>query len=128
MPQRPVEAIIALSIVFVAAEIVQGYRGRVGITARAPWVVAFTFGLLHGLGFAGGLSDVGLPAGHIPTALLFFSVGVETGHLLFVAVVLSFLALGRRVGVAVPRWAELGPPYAIGSVAMFWVMQRTVAL
>jgi hydrogenase/urease accessory protein HupE len=127
VPQRPVEAFIALSIVFVAAEIVHLRAGREGVTARAPWVVALTFGLLHGLGFAGGLSEVGLPAGHIPTALLFFSVGVETGHLLFVAAVLSLIALGRRIGVALPRWAELVPPYAIGSVAMFWVIQRVAA-
>ena len=73
VPQPPVEAVIALSIVFVAAEIVRMHRGVEGITARAPWIVAFTFGLMHGLGFAGGLSEAGLPAGHIPTALLFFS-------------------------------------------------------
>jgi hydrogenase/urease accessory protein HupE len=127
VPQRPVEAIIALSIVFVALEIVHLHAGREGVTARAPWVVAFTFGLLHGLGFAGGLSEVGLPAGHIPTALLFFSVGVETGHLLFVAAVLSLLALWCRVGFCLPRWAELVPPYAIGSVAMFWLLQRITA-
>src|SRR6185503_14263888 len=77
VPQRPVEAVIALSIVFVAAEIVHGRQGREGVTARAPWVVALTFGLLHGLGFAGALSEVGLPQGYIPLALLFFSVGVE---------------------------------------------------
>jgi len=124
VPQRPVEAAIALSIVFVAAEIVQGYRGRVGIAVRAPWVVAFSFGLLHGLGFAGGLSDAGLPAGHIPTALLFFSGGVETGHLLFVATVLGVIAVGRRIRFPLPQWVELVPPYAIGSVAMFWVIQR----
>jgi hydrogenase/urease accessory protein HupE len=127
VPQHPVEAVIALSIVCVAVEMVHLRTGREGMTARAPWVVALTFGLLHGLGFAGGLSEVGLPAGHIPTALLFFSVGVETGHLLFVVTVLSLMALGRRVGVSLPRWAELVPPYAIGSVAMFWVMQRVAA-
>jgi hypothetical protein len=127
VPAAPVEAIIALSIVFVAVEIIHLHAGREGVTARAPWIVALTFGLLHGLGFAGGLSAVGLPAGHIPTALLFFSVGVEIGHLLFVATVLSLMALGRRVGVSLPRWAELVPPYAIGSVAMFWVMQRVAA-
>jgi hydrogenase/urease accessory protein HupE len=127
VPQRPVEAVIALSIVFVAVEIVHLRAGRKGVTARAPWVVALMFGLLHGLGFAGGLSEVGLPAGHIPTALLFFSVGVETGHLLFVSAVLSLMALGRRVSVSLPRWAELVPPYAIGSVAMFWVIQRVAA-
>jgi hypothetical protein len=127
VPQRPVEAVIALSIVFVAAEIAQGYRGRVGIAARAPWVVAFSFGLLHGLGFAGGLSDAGLPPGHIPLALLFFSGGVETGHLLFVATVLGVMTVVRRTRIPFPHWAELVPPYAIGSVAMFWVIQRIAA-
>ena len=127
IPQRPVEAVIALSIVFVAGEILSGYRGRTGITANSPWIVAFTFGLLHGLGFAGGLSEVGLPPGHIPTALLFFSAGVETGHLLFVAAVLGLFALGKRIWGSAPRWAELAPTYAIGGVAMFWVIQRVAA-
>lgn len=127
VPQRPVEAVIALSIVFVAAEIVRMHRGLAGITARAPWLVAFTFGLMHGFGFAGGLSDAGLPQAHIPVALLFFSGGVEVGHLLFVATVLSVMAVGRRMRVPLPRWAELVPPYAIGAVAMFWVLQRVAA-
>ena len=89
--------------------------------------MAFTFGLMHGLGFAGGLSEAGLPAGHIPTALLFFSIGVETGHFLFIGVVLSLIALVRRMRIPFPRWAELVPPYAIGSVAMFWVIQRVLS-
>lgn len=127
VPQPPVEAVIALSIVFVAAEIVRIDRGREGITARAPWIVAFTFGLMHGLGFAGGLSEVGLPVGHIPTALMFFSVGVEVGHFLFIGVVLSLIALVRRVRISFPRWTELVPPYAIGTIAMFWVIQRTLS-
>lgn len=127
LPQQPVEAIIALSIVFVAAEIVHMRRGNQGITARAPWVVAFTFGLMHGLGFAGGLSDAGLPANHIPAALLFFSIGVEAGHFLFIGAVLSLMALLRRIRVPFPRWADLVPPYAIGSIAMFWVIQRIAA-
>jgi hydrogenase/urease accessory protein HupE len=124
VPQRPVEAVIALSIVFVAAEIVRIHRGLESITSRAPWLVAFTFGLMHGLGFAGGLSEAGLPAGHVPTALLFFSAGVEAGHFLFIGVVLAFIAVIRRIRIPFPRWAELVPPYAIGSVAMFWVVQR----
>jgi hypothetical protein len=127
IPPLPVEAVIALSIVFVAAENVRQRRGIEGITARAPWVVAFSFGLMHGLGFAGGLSEAGLPAGHIPSALLFFSLGVETGHFLFIGVVLAFIALIRRIRIPIPRWAELIPPYAIGSVAMFWVIQRIAA-
>ena len=125
--KAPVEAVIALSIVFVACEIVHGYQGRSGLTERWPWIVALTFGLLHGLGFAGALSEVGLPAGQIPLALLFFSVGVEAGQLLFIAAVLASVALVRRIRVAFPRWTELAPPYAIGTVAMFWVIQRLAA-
>jgi hydrogenase/urease accessory protein HupE len=128
VPPPPVEAVIALSIVFVAAEIVRTRRGLEGITARSPWMVAFAFGLIHGLGFAGGLSNAGLPAAHIPTALLFFSLGVETGHFMFIGVVVSFIALARRVRIAFPRWTELVPPYAIGTVAMFWLIQRLAAL
>jgi hydrogenase/urease accessory protein HupE len=124
VPSRPVEAVIALSIVFVAVEIVQARRGRAGLAAQMPWIVAFVFGLLHGFGFAGALSEVGLPEGHIPVALLFFNLGVEAGQLLFVAAVLAVVACARRIRVAWPRWAELVPPYAIGSLAMFWVIQR----
>lgn len=80
--------------------------------------------LFHGLGFAGGLSDAGLPAGHIPTALLFFSLGVEAGHFLFIGAVLSFIALMRRIRIPFPQWTELVPPYAIGTVAMCWLIQR----
>jgi hydrogenase/urease accessory protein HupE len=127
VPPVPIEAVIALSIVFVAAEIVRTHRGREALTARAPWVVAFAFGLLHGFGFAGALSEVGLPAGHIPLALLFFNLGVEAGQLLFVAAALIVVGLFRRVRVPLPRWAELVPPYAIGCVAMFWVIQRVAA-
>ena len=128
VPQPPVEATIALSIVFVAAEIVHQRGGREGITAHAPWVVAFTFGLLHGFGFAGALSEIGLPQGDVPLALLFFNVGVEVGQLLFIAAVLALIVLMRRVRVPFPRWVgECMPPYAIGTVAMFWVIQRIVA-
>lgn len=131
IPQKPVEAIIALSIVFVAAEILRERQGHVGITARAPWVVALLFGLMHGLGFAGGLSEAGLPEGHIPTALLFFSIGVEAGHFLFVGLVLILMAIIRRLTKKLAfiseqqvSFAQLVPPYVIGSVAMFWVIQR----
>jgi len=124
VPQRPVEAVIALSIVFVACEIAHRRQGRSGLTEQWPWIIALTFGLLHGLGFAGALSDVGLPAGHIPLALLFFSCGVETGQFLFIAAVLTLVAVARWIRVPFPRWAELVPPYAIGTIAMFWVIQR----
>src|SRR5687768_12056976 len=100
VPSPPVEAVIALSIVFVAKEILRS-RARSSstqpsLTERQPWLVAFSFGLLHGLGFAGGLSEVGLPEGHIPLALLLFSIGVEVGHFGFIAAVFAFIALGRR--------------------------------
>jgi hydrogenase/urease accessory protein HupE len=124
VPSRPIEALIALSIAFVALEIVHAREGRIGIAVRAPWIVAFAFGLLHGLGFAGALSEIGLPAGHIPVALFFFNVGVEIGQLLFVAAILGLVALIRATRLVLPRWANLVPPYLIGSVAMFWVIQR----
>ena len=125
VPGPPVEAIIALSIVFVAAEVVHGLRGKPGLTARAPWVVAFTFGLLHGLGFAGALAEVGLPQKAIPVALLMFNVGVEIGQLLFVGSVLLLIALARKLRLPMPHWAEYAMPYAIGTIAMFWVIERT---
>ena len=124
VPQPPVEAAIALSIVLVAGEMVRGLQGRPGLTARAPWIVAFTFGLLHGFGFAGALAEVGLPQHAIPVALLFFNIGVEVGQLLFVGAVAVVASLLRRVRVAWPRWAEFIPAYGIGVVAMFWVIQR----
>ena len=134
VPQPPVEAAIALSIVFVAAEILRGRQGRVGITARAPWIVALIFGLMHGLGFAGGLSEAGLPDGHIPTALLFFSIGVETGHLLFIGAVWSLMAVLHRAASRLApihhgrlAFFQLLPPYAIGGLAMFWVIERLAA-
>jgi len=124
VPAAPVEAVIALSIVFVAAEIVRARRGRPGLTARAPWVVAFVFGLLHGFGFAGALREIGLPQGQVPLALLFFNVGVEVGQLAFVGAVLACAAAARRARLVLPRPVELVPPYAIGSLAMFWVIER----
>jgi hydrogenase/urease accessory protein HupE len=124
VPQAPVEAVIALSIVFVAAEVVHREQARAGIAARAPWLVAFGFGLLHGFGFAGALGETGLPQGHIPFALLFFNLGVEAGQLAFVAAVLGLAALLRRVPWVPPVWWRRVPVYAIGSVAMFWTMQR----
>ncbi len=128
VPQPPVEACIALSILFVAREIVQVHRGRPGITARWPWVVSFTFGLMHGLGFAGALAEVGLPQSSIPIALLFFNVGVEIGQLLFVGAVLTLIALGwkavRQFRLPPPVWLWRVAPYAIGAVASFWVVER----
>jgi len=89
--------------------------------------VAFIFGLLHGLGFAGALSEIGLPQSQVPLALLAFNVGVEAGQLMFVAVVVALIALLRRVKMPAPRWAPLVAPYGIGAIAMFWVIERTAA-
>ena len=128
VPGPPVEAGIALSIVFVAAEIVHSRQGRTGLTERFPWIVAFTFGLLHGFGFASALSEVGLPQSAIPVALLFFNVGVEIGQLFFIASIIAVIALARqvtqRMGVSQPAWAWRIPTYAIGSVSAFWIIQR----
>jgi hydrogenase/urease accessory protein HupE len=128
MPGPPIEAVIALSIVFVALEIIHSRRERPGLTERYPWVVAFTFGLLHGFGFAGALSEIGLPQNSIPIALLFFNVGVEVGQLLFIAFVFAMIALARRItrriNIPRPAWSWAVPPYAIGSLAVFWAIQR----
>ncbi|MGH1574828.1 HupE/UreJ family protein [Methylobacterium sp. P31] len=127
VPSRPVEAVIALSIVCLAVEIIRAREKRPGLAVQAPWLVAFAFGLLHGFGFAGALSEIGMPAGHIPVALLFFNLGVEAGQLLFVTAVLALAALLRRLWWPLPHWASLIPPYAIGSTAMLWVLQRVAA-
>ena len=127
VPGPPVEALIALSIVYVAAEVVHGLRGKPGLTARAPWVVAFSFGLLHGFGFAGALAEVGLPQTAIPVALLTFNVGVEIGQLIFVVCILGLGALLLRLPVKPPQWSRAVAAYAIGTVAMFWVLERISA-
>jgi hypothetical protein len=109
-------------------EIIHSRQGITGLTGRFPWLIAFTFGLLHGFGFAGALSEVGLPQSAIPVALLFFNAGVEVGQLLFIAAVFTFMELARQVSrhlsVTQSVWAWRIPPYAIGSVAMFWIIQR----
>ena len=131
MPGPPVEASIALSIVFIASEIVHARQGRYSVTQHYPWVVAFTFGLLHGFGFAGALAEVGLPQSSIPIALLFFNVGVEIGQLLFVGAVLAAIAVGRRVGQRMrftqPAWLWRFAPYTIGALASFWLVERAAA-
>ncbi len=127
VPGPPVEAIIALSIVFVAGEVVHGLRGRPGLTARAPWVVAFSFGLLHGFGFAGALAEVGLPQTAIPLALLMFNVGVEVGQLIFVVAVLALRRVLKAANARRPAWVSYLAPYAIGGIAMFWVIERVSA-
>ena len=131
LPGPPVEASIALSIVFVAGEIMHARQGNPGLTQRYPWIVAFTFGLLHGLGFASALAQVGLPPLSIPVALLFFNVGVEIGQLMFIAAVFAVIAVVRwivhRSRLSLPGWLWRVPPYAIGGMASYWVFERVAA-
>jgi len=127
VPQAPIEAVIALSIVFVASEIVQVSRGRPSRMSRRPWVVAFAFGLLHGFGFAGALTEVGLPESAIPLALLFFNLGVEAGQIAFVIVVLATLAIARRYLGSLQSSARIAAAYGIGTVAAFWTIERIAA-
>jgi hydrogenase/urease accessory protein HupE len=124
VPGPPVEATIALSILFLASELAKVNRGQDSLTARYPWIVAFSFGLLHGFGFAGALGDIGLPQNEIPLALLMFNVGVELGQLMFVAVVLAVLGLVRKFKIQWPAWAHQVPTYGIGCVAAFWFIER----
>jgi hydrogenase/urease accessory protein HupE len=127
VPPAPVEAVIALSILFVAYEVLRKNENPSGLAQRKPWLVAFSFGLLHGLGFAGGLSAAGLPAGHIPLALGFFSAGVEVGHFSFVgAAILIIMACKDRMS-RLPSWSWRIAPYAIGSFASYWLIARLAA-
>ncbi len=124
VPGPPIEATIALSILFLASELVKVNRGQASMTAQYPWIVAFVFGLLHGFGFAGALSDVGLPQNEVPLALLMFNVGVELGQLMFIAVILALIMALRKVRREWPAWAHQLPAYGIGGIAAFWFFQR----
>lgn len=134
VPGAPVEATIALSILFLAAQLgrapVAGGAGPAAadLTTRFPWIVAFSFGLLHGFGFAGALAEIGLPEHAIPVALLFFNIGVEIGQLLFIVAVLVIGWAIRRSMVTVPRWWTRAVAYGIGSLAAFWVFERSTWL
>jgi len=127
VPGPPVEAVISLSILLIAVEVIHARRGRLGLTARAPWIVAFVFGLLHGLGFAGALAEVGLPQTAIPLALLMFNVGVELGQLSFVAAVLGSVYLVTRGLDKSLTWAPGLTAYGIGAMAAFWTVERVVS-
>lgn len=128
VPQAPIEAAIALSIFFLALELTRVQSGKKTLTQSAPWAVASGFGLLHGLGFAGALAEVGLPAAEIPLALFSFNVGIELGQLAFVAGVLLAAAALRRLPFAWPRWSAAVPAYGIGAMAIFWFLERTLPL
>ena len=124
VPGPPVEAVIALSILFLASELVKVNRGLPSLTARNPWIVAFAFGLLHGFGFAGALGDIGLPQNEIALALLMFNVGVEIGQLLFIAVILVIVLGLQRLRFEWPDWLQQAPAYGIGGIAAFWLIER----
>ncbi|WP_396626060.1 HupE/UreJ family protein [Luteitalea sp.] len=127
-PLPPLNAAIALSILFLGPEIVRRWRGESSLTIRHPWVVAFAFGLLHGFGFASGLTTMGLPKAEIPLALLLFNVGVEIGQLGFVALILGLERAFRALEIRWPQLVELLPGYAVGSLGAYWTIQRTLLL
>jgi hydrogenase/urease accessory protein HupE len=128
LDRGPVEAAIALSIVLLAREIVVGYSGHTHLVHRRPWLVAFVFGLLHGLGFAGALGEIGLRSADVPLALLTFNLGVEAGQLAFVVLlVLLNRMVGETLRFRVPRF-EPALGYALGGLAMLWLFDRLPAV
>jgi hypothetical protein len=127
-PVLPLNAAIALSILFLGPEIVRSWRGEMSFTIQHPWVVAFAFGLLHGFGFASALTSAGLPRAELPLALLSFNVGVEVGQVSFVGLVLLLERSFRTLQVRWPRFAEALPGYAVGSLGALWTIQRMAIL
>jgi hypothetical protein len=127
-PLLPLNATIALSILFLGPEIVRKWRGESSFTIAHPWIVAFAFGLLHGFGFASGLTTMGLPQAEIPLALLLFNAGVEIGQLFFVAVMVGLERAFRTLEISWPRAVQALPGYAVGTLGAFWTIQRTLVL
>jgi hydrogenase/urease accessory protein HupE len=127
-PLPPLNAVIALSILFLGPEILRRERGGTSLTIRHPWAVAFAFGLLHGFGFATGLTAMGLPAGEVPLALLLFNVGVEAGQLAFVAIIVALERSFYALEIVWARPLTMVPAYAIGSLGAYWTIGRTVAM
>ncbi|HXJ34088.1 MAG TPA: HupE/UreJ family protein [Candidatus Eisenbacteria bacterium] len=127
-PTEPLNAAIALSILFLGPEIVRTWRGQTSFTIRHPWVVAFAFGLLHGFGFATALTSAGLPRSELPLALVSFNVGVEFGQVGFIALVLALERSFHVLQIRWPRWAQALPGYAVGTLGAFWTWQRLAIL
>ena len=127
-PLPPLNAAIALSILFLGPEVVRRWRGQTSLTIRHPWVVAFAFGLLHGFGFASGLTTMGLPGAEIPLALLLFNVGVEIGQVFFVGMIVLLERAFRTLEIRWPRLVEALPGYAVGCLGAYWTIQRTAVL
>lgn len=128
VPVVPLNAAIALSILFLGPEIVRSWRGETSFTIRHPWVVAFAFGLLHGFGFASALTSAGLPRYELPLALVSFNVGVELGQLAFIGLILALERSFQILEVRWPRWVEALPGYTVGSLGAFWTIQRVAIL
>jgi len=128
VPALPLNAAIALSILFLGPEIARTWRGQTSFTIRHPWVVAFGFGLLHGVGFASGLIEVGLPRNDVPLALLMFNVGVEIGQLAFVALILLLEWAFRTLQINWPRAVRRLPAYTVGTLGAFWTFQRVAMM
>ncbi len=128
VPPLPLNAAIALSILFLGPEIVRKERGQTSLTIQNPWLVAFAFGLLHGIGFATGLASLGLSHGEIPLALLMFNVGVEIGQLFFVLIIVLLERSFRILDIRWPRWALALPGYTVGGLGAYWTIQRTLLL
>jgi hydrogenase/urease accessory protein HupE len=127
-PAPPLNVAIALSILFLGPEMVRAWRGQTSFTIEHPWVVAFAFGLLHGFGFASGLSTTGLPQAEIPFALLLFNLGVEAGQLAFVLGVVLLERSFRVLEIRWPRYAQLLPAYTVGSLGAYWTLQRALIM
>jgi hydrogenase/urease accessory protein HupE len=128
IPIAPLNAAIALSILFLGPEIVRCWRGETSFTIQHPWVVAFAFGLVHGFGFASALTSAGLPRRDLPLALLSFNVGVELGQVAFVMLIVLLERSFRQLQIRWPRWVEALPGYTVGSLGAFWTIQRTAIL
>jgi hypothetical protein len=127
-PVEPLNAAVALSILFLGPEVVRTWRGGTSFTIRHPWVAAFAFGLVHGFGFAGALTGAGLPPRELPVALLGFNVGVEIGQVAFVLLILALERSFRQLQIRWSRWAAALPGYAVGSLGAFWTIQTTAVL
>lgn len=125
LPQRPVEAVIALSILFLARELTMPEARRSALTRGRPWIMALLFGLLHGFGFAGALADIGLPRDQLALSLFLFNVGIEIGQIAIIAALLALLWLARRIASNIAL-AERGFIYAMGSLAAFWTIDRVL--
>jgi hydrogenase/urease accessory protein HupE len=128
VPAPPLNAAIALSIMCLGVEVVRSARGETGLAQRRPWLLAFAFGLLHGLGFASGLIDLGLPRAELPLALLLFNLGVEAGQLAFVAGILLLERALRLLEIRWPRPVALAPAYLVGVLGAYWAIDRIVAM